>query len=135
MSNLTMAASRELDAIVAVQAMGLQVTTPDPDDWFDTPMLIIDGETDWSLDYEIPYFTTFIDAAERVLMKLIADGWHLTFGNERDGSGWWVVGDHDSCPGIIEVDGETLPLTICRAALMARELLPAPSTAPTTEAT
>ena len=111
-----MEASRRLDCLVARRVMG----------WTDI------YENGYTADYrgwepargyeDVPHYSSDIAAAWQVIEKLKDSGWDIHLRINRHGRGVELYGDNYKRPEV-DVIAETSPLAICRAALIAFEIL------------
>ena len=137
-----MRAGREMDCLVAEQVMGwvwmrrreprhegdtLQSVLYRPDwKWIDWCELIPDDGKPRSMNQSIPAYSTDIAAAWGVVERLYNEHWIVSIGSLAENPRGWRCelcnmwpDDFERAPTDIEANGDTAPLAICRAALLA----------------
>ena len=132
-----MEAGRELDALVAKRVMRSHYWAETPRDFdgqYGGDVVLVPLGITWQLaepflprrgkigHINVPLFSTDIEAAWRVVDKLIEDGWQVCIAHPSAGPGPWGVDVYkwlESIEVLATADAATVPLDICRAALLA----------------
>lgn len=118
---LKMPAGRELDALVATKVLGY---TYDPESWVEWGITSPDGNREGELFLRA--YSTDIAAALEVVEKMRGDNWRFGCSSREFGTGdnWWAWLENpphweSSDTKSATAEADTLPLAICRAALLA----------------
>ena len=122
-----MEAGRELDAMVGAKVFEIDKWCPDGEGEFDLICTCECGPPrTWHARQPLPHFSTDIAAAWEVVERLYDEHWIVGIGSLAENPRGWRCelcnmwpDDFERAPTDIEANGDTAPLAICRAALLA----------------
>lgn len=117
-------AGRELDVLIADKVMGKGEWSTIGGIYFGPPEGKAKAHAEHTAEVNrIPHYSTDIAAAWKIVEKLERDGimlWHI--GREDSMPNWRAEFGRNHQPALGRAEGNTLPLTICRAALKTQEI-------------